>query len=294
MPENAKCPKRIDPKVLEVLIHQAGLTNKLFIEKLAHYLAEQKEQSNIRPLRQQVRGWLEGIHEPKGDSRTLLASFFSQQWPEDRQPFESKWLTMTLEELMALDKTYMQAIDERRRFTGIFRKYQEYVDKTPDSLRNLCKNHEHDYFLYRYHSSGELVRDVLRVTGHGQGHLLVTLYQHTQHDQYPQGIKTYEGMGFFYRLDLLYLFFTADTEEDGPEPAFLIFRVDNSNTYVLGTVAGISDQHAPLCNVVLRRRLKERLPQPQNAVALFKNLHLPDEEKNRVLDKLKDHKPLIV
>lgn len=266
-------PYKASRDVLELLYLRAGMDRETFVERLAQEMKKAEPKRNIRAIRQQVRGWIDGLHEPKGKSRDFLTAFFARIWPEGQPAFDLKSLSMSAEQLMAQDESYMKAANERKKFTGIFKKYQDYVDTVKDGLEALCTSHEHDFYLYRKHSNGKLVQDFLRVEGHGKGHVLAYLYQYSEH---KTAIKEYEGFGFFYRRGLFYLIFTTPTEMDGPEPSFLIFDIDNQNKYVKGTVSGVSDKHHPSCGVVLMKKCKEtRMDDPKKCVGALSDLKTP-------------------
>ncbi|BBL77558.1 hypothetical protein MishRS11D_46560 (plasmid) [Methylomagnum ishizawai] len=269
------------------------MDEKTCIERLSQYLLKTKdsEAANIRAIRQQVRGWFEGVHEAKGKSLDHLAAFFAAVWPQEDRPFDPKWLCMSVDELQ--NENYMKAVYELKRFTGIFKPYQEYVDTVKDdSLKGLCIDHEYDFYLYRMHSSKKLARDVLRVKSHGRGHVVAELYQYSEHFTSIKiretSIKTYKGFGFFYQQRLFYLIFMSPTKKDGPEPSFLILNIDDKNMYVEGTISGISDNHSPSCGVILREKCEKRLDDPKEYVGVLEKFNVPLEKVREIKGKMED------
>lgn len=259
-------------EILKVLASCACLGDEECQEKMVAFLIGREEPGRERAIRQKVEGWFSNEHEPNDESREGIAAFYHGIWPEQRfGAFRKDWLEMSLDELTEQSEFLNRAVQARRRFFSVLGPYQDYVDAVPDLLKKQMQAYQRDFLIYRHHSNPRiLVQDVLRIEGSGNGCVLCELHVYSSHTD--DRIKVFKGNGFFH-LQAFYLFLLAPSQEEppAPEPAMFIFPPDLTNQYVLGSDIGLSDDHTPMCGVVLREKLKERLADIKSVVGPMKD-----------------------
>ncbi len=251
---------------LNVLIHYTGLEiGEVETGLLNHFVdnSDIKEESAKTKVKRILSG---KAGTPNENNRKYIASFFKVISDKKGLQYNSNWLTdmeCAFEEIRDLKKSIHTCMPDS--LFSVFHFYRNYT-KLEESLRLYVDSICRDYCIYRFHSKGKLVCDVLRIDEYENGTAKCRVYMYSDEKNYKYTI--FHGNIFIKKEVALYLIASAESRHDVVSPKFIFFTFDggdeNEND---GVISGIADDSKiPVSSCVLLTTLCERELNPEQDV----------------------------
>ncbi len=208
----------------------------------------------------------QGIHEK---TKQKLSSYFQVVADQNGRSFDPKWLNESclLEDVDELKNSINACVPDS--LFSVFHFYRNYA-KLDETLRSYVGSICRDYCIYRFHSKGQLVCDVLRIDEYENGTAKCRVYIHSE-EKSPK-YTIYHGNMFIDKKVALYLIASKASPHSVFCPEFIFFTFsgdDAAENY--GVISGISDDKKnPISTCVLLTSLCERELNPEKEVRKIK------------------------
>ena len=223
-----------------------------------------------------IDGWWDEGRKPQGKDQNRqmlrLQLFFrrlAQRDPRAQVIWRRSWLDKPLssledegiDELRAAVRKFQQPYS----FARFYRDYAVCTDLLSKTVKKYCG---HFFYLYRIHSDGKLVRDVLHVRGRDQEKIFCNLFLYTdrviESPKYPDwhNIQRYKGNVLFNQTSVYVICVSPDYDsEQGPEYVHIVFKRMLDRVDAMGSITALTDEdHAPASFAVYIQKLEESIP----------------------------------
>ena len=240
----------------------------------SHFQKLPEEFGKRKNIEIKVEAWWNERRMPQQEQLAQINTFFNEVAQELGLEWKNTWLLSTVSYLENHVADLQDAIKKFKQPYAIARFYSDCY-KNKDLVKRMVSKYCHKcFFIYRIHTNGRLVRDVLRFKGHDEENIFCTVYQYTTHlasdarDWNWKNIKRFNGNLFFNHSILDITFASPEyDEEHGPEYGQIIFPWMLSSEERLGILTGLTDDnYIPAAVTILIRRTDIPYPMDTNEI----------------------------
>lgn len=192
----------------------------------------------IKAAAAKADGWWDLNRSPQKRGKHQLEDFFKKIFNERNKKFDTECFDMNIDDFLRfVDINYSEAAGIPEPYS-IFKAYRNAA-VGDDYIERLINNYRGYYYLYRIHSTGSLVRDVVQIYGNEQGAALCNIYEYSSDGS--QRYKLFHGNAFFSNKLIYITVSTSLSQVRDFEMAFLMIQRHEQSNNLVGIGSGPID-----------------------------------------------------
>lgn len=226
-----------------------------------HFQELFEEPGKRKNIEIKVAAWWNQRRMPQQEQLSQINAFFGALAQKRGLAWDNNWLLSSVSFLERHVECLQDAINKIKQPYAVARLFTDCYENK--DIHHITNKYCHKcFFIYRIHTNGILVRDVLRFKGHDKENIFCTIYQYTtqrpSNTQELKGknIKYFYGNLFFNHPSLNISFASPEyDEEHGPEYGQIVFPSMFNSEERLGILTGLTDDtYLPAAVTILVRR----------------------------------------